>query len=125
MKANELRISNLVSTEGEILTVKSVSKTVASFEGKDYWILLKDCEPIQLTEDWLIRFGFEKLLPNIEDEIKDELRTVIIFRKIPLTYNTSNGWWMNSSKIKIQLDYVHQLQNLYFALTGTELTIKN
>lgn len=66
-------------------------------------------EPIPLTEDWLIKFGF-----------KDSQKT-----EGHLLFN----WYSDHIGIKGMLGmvkpykcrYVHQLQNLYFALTGEEL----
>ena len=124
MDAQELRIGNLLLHEGETVVIDSIQQSLLSVKGYNYWELLKDFQPIPLTEDWLIMLGFEKLLPNIEDETKKELRTVIIFRKMPLTYNTSNGWWLFNQPLKIKIEHIHALQNLYFALTGTELTIQ-
>ncbi len=34
-------------------------------------------------------------------------------------------FWGDSRLVKIDIKYVHELQNLYFALTGQELIIKN
>jgi hypothetical protein len=48
-----------------------------------------------------------------------------------MSIKTELGFWNNGDAIyfsygfekSIELKYVHQLQNLYFALTGEELTI--
>jgi len=68
-----------------------------------------DLEPIPLTEEWLFKFGFEftngygfKIFGNWLQKEDD-----VYF------YNVNGNF--------IQIDYVHQLQNLYFALTGKEL----
>jgi hypothetical protein len=44
-----------------------------------------------------------------------------------LFFSTSNleGFHLVNFDDMINIRYVHQLQNLYFALTGEELTIKN
>lgn len=79
--------------------------------------------PIPLTEDWLIKFGFQYdyegnlFLEPIHDDTEanfyfhwevDELVLRDSFEDVFMS----------------RLNYVHQLQNLYFALTGEELTIK-
>lgn len=74
-------------------------------------------DPIPITPEWLERLGFEKMPPkNHWEEYWDKgiLRLYITDGKIsPIAV-------IHSKKPK----YVHQLQNLYHALTGEELTIK-
>ena len=78
------------------------------------------CKPIPLTEEWLLRFGFEYSTMGIF-KIKD---FVVVkwegedaeFRQ----WNANSGEPRSTTYIK----HVHQLQNLYFALTGKELEIK-
>jgi hypothetical protein len=66
-------------------------------------------EPIPLTEEWLVKFGFKPL-------VKDwQIKGLIIHAR-------KRGFVVNN-RIPI-LKTVHQLQNLYFALTGEELTLK-
>jgi hypothetical protein len=86
-------------------------------------------EPIPLTEEWLVKFGME---------LYDGFSSTRVLRldKNPfdvsnLTYNPvegllrfSNGHSKGSSLIPY-VKYVHQLQNLYFALTGKELPTNN
>lgn len=67
----------------------------------------KDLEPIPLTEEWLLRFGYTKISNN----------SFII---------TGHCIWIcndlfRCDKNGIVLKHVHQLQNLYFALTNQEL----
>ena len=64
---NELRIGNTVSVDGLFITVESINSEginifvdddvlieYASFGDDDYHV-----KPIELTEEWLIKFGFE------------------------------------------------------------------
>lgn len=80
--------------------------------------------PIPITEDWLVKFGFEKISENsagkrygyvINDIFSSDL--TFIFWK---TTNQAGKFFRHGLEIK----YVHQLQNLYFALTQTELELK-
>lgn len=73
-------------------------------------------EPIPLTSEWIEKFGFEKINHRIDGIIykKDWLR--ISEHCQPLDW--CGGYLHNNCK------YVHTLQNLFFALTGSELTIK-
>ncbi len=74
---------------------------------------------IPLTEEWLVKLGF-KNIGGGEYE-KDRF----IFRKQQRDIVIS-GFEYDYNGILISANdyHVHQLQNLYFALTGEELTIK-
>ena len=75
--------------------------------------------PIELSPEWLVKFGFEKkiILGNADG---------YWYQRSGLSYNEKHqGWWFRGS-FPDGPKYVHQLQNLYFWLTmGEELTIKS
>lgn len=115
MNANELRLGNYVFTKSEtIQQVAEITETLISIKtrhgksvgGFDITLF----KPITLTEEWLVKFGFEK--------ISNDWVNLIFLRK------NGTGWLYLSSPLHVNIFYVHQLQNLYFALTGDELTIK-
>ena len=73
-------------------------------------------EPIPLTEDWLKKFGFKRIIHREYDWILDD---------IGICWDEDDKcFWIEINGKEIELRYVHTLQNLYFALTGKELTIK-
>ncbi len=127
MKANELRIGNFVSTRFEnksfvVTGIRNQHTKDGDFEliflsnGKSF--LPVHIEPIPLTEEWLLKFGFkQKKLDSYFDTTKWSDGKNII------TVNTDLFVTMESTFHK-RAEYVHTLQNLYFALTGEELTIK-
>lgn len=99
MKTNELRIGNLVEKNNEMFEVDFITIRMAH-----------NYNPILLTEERLLNFGFEKIIS-------------VWYGIGNFRINTSfdiewGGKWMG-----IRLKYVHQLQNLYFALTGKELEL--
>ena len=71
-------------------------------------------EPIPLTEEWLIKFGFKRLF----DKFWMKKHLLLNNGFVPM-FTDGN---YHEEEIGEQLKYVHQLQNLYFALTGEELT---
>lgn len=84
-------------------------------------------EPIPLTEEWLIKLGFEKLSqqfwPTREVEQLNEFDecwgngNLYVFKPVGFGYSTAV-----TGEIYDEPDlYVHSLQNLYFAITGEEL----
>jgi hypothetical protein len=133
IKANELRIGNLVDLQDgdfgctqKILGITETHVTVnyqtdvSSTKRRPVNFLLTQLKPIPITEDILKMAGFQ---------------IGIDINKLYLRY----GYLASNGKIVFtQLDvndkhygigdfaakYLHQLQNLYFALTGEELNIK-
>jgi hypothetical protein len=114
-KANELRLGNLLQIDhlqGAILTLKE--RTCEIISGN----VVINCEyddivPIPLTEEWLLNFGFG---------IKEDGN---FWNEYLCIHNYDNELYLNFNKRKIWINYVHELQNLNFSLTGTELTTKN
>ena len=81
-------------------------------------------EPIKLTVDWLIKFGFEKFV--FEYEEGDEI-TYVLEKKNGHQFVLSDDFQPMDGEIAMldyKLLYVHQLQNLYFCLTAEELILK-
>jgi hypothetical protein len=78
-----------------------------------------------LTEEWLSKFGFgyrnengQKYYHIYSERIGNEIH-------IGMDDNKEFGLLdYNADYFGTDTDFVHQLQNLYFALTGEELTIK-
>lgn len=75
-------------------------------------ISLQDVCGLKLNEDWLIKLGF--LSNPYEDRYeKDDFHI-----HCDKTKDSLDLWVTNC---RLDLKYVHQLQNLFFALTGKEL----
>jgi len=123
MNANELRINNWVGWNGpshyENALISAISKDEIFFKCGDSG-LINEIEPILLTEKWLLRFGFEKIIGKIDIYEKDRLRIWVGSRGQSLCYlieeDTTSAHYIPNS-----IEYVHQIQNLYFALFGKEL----
>ena len=119
MKANDFRLGNLYHFE-------DVSGMVV--ERVDYienemvdWNHLDLIHPIPLTEEWLLRFGFtitkktkegNEIWTFMGDEHKFEIEQIIGF------------YLYDNMCFGTEIKHVHQLQNLYFALCGEELILK-
>lgn len=138
MKANELRIGNYVNVlredqspfkiDGFELLNESdckVFKDNGTYNCPPFGEIkmhpltwnLKDLQPIPLTEEWLLRFGFEKSrLGYFTVFCGNNVMSVCCFddfSRVQIVTQTVST-----------INHVHQLQNLYFALTGEELTLK-
>jgi len=122
MKASELRIKNLLQDVGgnivEVITVYANGNYEVHSSVHQFTIIEKDDDliiPIQLTEEWLLKFGLiNGVFPDIEYFSVEGLNSM------PESY----GLYYENDWTAISIEYVHQLQNLYFALTNTELEIK-
>lgn len=116
MKANELRIGNYCK---EITYSKNevVKTSVEHFESIELGEI--NLSPIPLTEEWLLKFGFEK---PAYSWIGDKFH-LSEWDDYPFHWCVALN--KNNAILVDKLNYVHQLQNLYFALTGEELTLKD
>jgi len=132
MKANELRILNKVSFNGKILTIKSIELNPVNLEyfikvNENFsQIKIKALEPILLTEEILLKCGFNKDESERWCDMHEEYEecTYYYFDMFKLYYNPELGYYTDDTfEFKIKLEFLYQLQNLYFALTGEELTI--
>ena|ERR1017187_724698 len=115
MKASELRIGNLVHYSDGQNTVDNFID-YADLEIIDH-NLAGNFSPIPLTEEWLVKFGFEW---QYNDIWLNDLGLSIEWNKEKkcCSYLFQPKIW------KRWLFYVHELQNLHFALTGEELILK-
>jgi hypothetical protein len=126
MRATDFRIGNLINY-----------KIIDEFDKRKQWFEIseidyddlrilqikdeinQDYQPIILTEEWLQKLGFEmkgfyrlKVTSFLELCWKPHDKT--------LNIQTEKNGFTEDSKVK----YVHELQNLYYALTKKELKIK-
>ena len=120
MEAKDLRIGNITSA-GVVNEILQDRFYVHDGESslKSTWF---DIQPMPITEEWLLKFGFEKSTLD-EDNAWLNLR----YRYLNFSSDESVEFkkvYLTVSRMDIICEYVHELQNLYFALTGEELTIK-
>lgn len=125
MKANELRIGNLIydctNATGSCNEVAVTWKYLRAIEEGWY-----NCKPIPLTEEWLLKVGFEysALYENYRIAYHSEFT---YYHSVRIRYGKffySNDYSDADCYVIRDIEYVHQLQNLHFALTGEELEIK-
>jgi len=133
MEARELRIGNYIQSGidgiynpelgliGKVLEIgneeRDFEQVYCECEESFEWFFRDNYFGILLTEEWLLKFGFNNTMAGI-----------------PSFHNGMFGlFWENGSLflltqgVCLEIPYiksVHHLQNLIFALTGEELTIK-
>lgn len=125
MDARELRMGNLILRDNEEMVIYHLEKRYKNvwrvnsldIDFDDQIQIDKLCSPIFLTEDWLVKFGFIW----VDIILKGwKLKPIVVYPAIGLSEQK-----VVFQGAKIECQYVHSLQNLYFALTGKELEIKN
>lgn len=115
MNARELRIGNFIQTNGILWEVGT----------HDFGLVYKPYfEPIELNDEWLEKFGFIKYdqmgdwsfwnykLPN-----ERYWNIGMLSKGVHVSFGGLN--WDDCPIV----EYVHELQNLYFAITRNELIL--
>lgn len=131
MKASELMIGNYVidlsrksnGFEDYIVVVSDISDRqeirARNLKSGQASVIRDMLVGIPLTEEWLVKLGFVADGNNFVLYLSDYSGLTFSGGKMYLT----SGQFAEMTET-VPCDYVHQLQNLYFALTGEELTIK-
>ena len=121
MKASELRIGNYVNRDSS-----DYPQRIDGIKKYRFWMTClssscdlsdspKNIKPIPLNEEWLLKFGFTENTTSWTNwKKKNHCKEVRLIKskKNVVTFNLN------------RINSVHQLQNLYFALTGEELKLK-
>lgn len=143
LKANELRIGNLVKDRGnKILRIDWFEKNIVcqsmTISNQSVHPLTEDYEylqPIPLTEEWLLRFEFayiynaNMLFKKVSKSNPERNIVFIVFivsirddkNEMPTRVLDDNE--VEYIFIKMP-EHVHTFQNIVHALTGEELTVK-
>jgi hypothetical protein len=131
VKETELRIGNLVSQNGYPGLVYSIESAlprreerfndkvvITLYDSGLSTVTLDQVSPVTITDDLLTRFGFQgeyNSMINIMTFILPG--TPFSFVQGKFVMQTGTGDFC------VYLKFAHQLQNLYFALVGEELTL--
>ena len=122
IQANDLRIGDLVNYHDDdiVFQVTEISKLGIGVKNdtEETWIEYDRFSPIKLTPELLEKCGFEMdgsyqcpLWKNIKGfEFWDE-------------YGTGAYSYRFMNSFDVELKYLHQIQNLYFTITGSELEV--
>lgn len=127
MKINELRLGNIISGAnpefyGFVRSLDSEGKVY--YECLDYpsdnglFELDDHLFPVKLTEDWLLRFAFKKVITKRSTcfSLGDFHLYQIVLKGELLGYS-----YQLDDGAGVLLSYVHTLQNFYFSINSVEL----
>lgn len=131
MNTQELRLGNIIKVvEGDrqctVIGIKPGAIRVNLEVVKGHFVTdeAELFSGIPLNEGWFIRFGFEEKKENTGPPINEEL-TSFVLSGYEFSKDTGGYWYLcgynwNTKRFKC----VHQLQNIFFAIAGEELTLK-
>jgi hypothetical protein len=130
----ELRLGNLVMANGIVFPVRAInSDGTILYRHNGVTVDISKCEPIPLTKEWLIKFGFYKTEPIFksypshpywvkdgiclffnESDDRDIYLAGYAEMRMGEYYAVGTRW----------IRYVHEVQNFYYSAKKSELTIK-
>lgn len=126
MKVNELRIGNYIRYREAVVKVTGINTenfheggVYFDYHGRTRIGCSEDrIDPVMVSEDWLLKVGFKK---HVDDN------KTPFWNKYPLQlcWHPVDGFEYFHRQFTcyfIKMKYVHQVQNLYYCLTGKELT---
>lgn len=124
IKVNELRIGNyfkpIKESKDEFVEAVEIHSSGHVYCEDSAGVIFNsnEFEPIKLTEEWLLKFGFYKRYTTGNYSI--------VINGYSYGINTSGNVDLDYEEYEniCEIKYVHQLQNFYSALTGEELTLK-
>lgn len=138
IEVNELRLGNYAyDDENKVMKIcRLETEEYNNFNGDNYnflyvledlnstnehpYYLSKVINPISITEQWLLDFGFEK----VRNENTQKLITAIFRHKLkPFHIQFTSKTNLLYATIGNSIQYIHELQNLFFALYKEELTL--
>ena len=123
MEETELRLWNWVNyysnniVWGEVRVNYNTFKTFEQIEAHPNYEFKEFYKPIPLTEEWLLKFGFVYDADSLTFDY--EYNHFVFY--LERDFKDIETFSFDSSFTETKVKYVHQLQNLYFALTGKEL----
>ena len=113
---NELRLDNLVIVNNNITTITDVMT-----DGINYSVLYEEPKysyneimPIELTEEILQKTNLTIISGTNSYENSEETFCI---------YLENDIWYIENNKATIEVYYLHQLQNIYYFITNTELNV--
>lgn len=123
ISALDVRIGNLVKVSEVIYTITGISELEVSCKGHEGSFAVEEIYPIPLTAELLEQAGFKELkksswydkVPNEGFSYKLRANRVMIFHPGENTLSHS---------LNTYIAFFHQLQNLYYCLTGREITLQ-
>jgi len=127
IKVKELRIGNYVMCALKtdalhtdfIGRIRSIHKDAVNIQSELCTDIFEDeIYPIPLTEELLLKCGFKNKCEGVENWYEKPMPSIGC-----LIWIKDKGYLTDVSEEILNIRYMHQLQNLHFAITGKELEL--
>lgn len=126
IKISELQPGDIVMAEyeGQLWegTVKELNKEdkeiCVETSIQEFWFKPEALQPIPLTEEQLLKLGFQKVENGDGLKYKKDSFRVLAPRG---DFSKLEIWWREDHRYLHQAIYVHELQNHYYQMTKVEL----
>lgn len=132
MKVTELRIGNLIYNEVADKFSQPI-KEIYKVEGRLLDIMERQGEvttisPIELTQEWLLKLGFNNEYKKgyIGIDVCNTDFVLLTPENETASHAGTYRWAFKQDRIPLikEIESVHELQNLFYAVSGVELTLK-
>lgn len=118
----DLRIGNWITVSDVIYRLTGVSEAKVTLKGHKGGFKQEDLHPIPITPEILEKAGFKRRgQSSLYDKIPDEGFTYHIYwHRIIIFHGPDNTLchWLNT-----RIVFLHQIQNIYYCLTGREIQV--
>jgi hypothetical protein len=110
IRVTDYRIGNIILQGGNITIIDSLERSINDWERTNHKRTM-DTEPIEFTEEWIVKFGLSK-------------QNGYPYKYLNGFLKIRNGvFFFKYHDLEVELPFVHNFQNLNFALTGVELSV--
>lgn len=122
--AKELRIGNYIQLRDKHVMVGGIPNMYKLLiPGEQYAVEVEEFDPIPLTEELLLKCGITEAYSDSKGYIYsiNEVKFLRCFFDIPSFFIETKG---DDDLFNMPIESLHQLQNLYFDLTGKDLEVE-
>lgn len=122
--AKELRIGNYIQLRDKLVMVRGIPNVhKLLIPGEQYAVEVDEFDPIPLTEELLLKCGFTEAYSDSKGYIYsiNEVNFLRCFFDIPYIFIETEE---DEDLFNRPIENLHQLQNIYFDLTGKELEVE-
>ena len=119
----DLRIGNLIKVAEVVYRISGISETKVNSKAHKGSFRAEELQPIPLTAEILEKAGFIQLKKSSwYDKVPQEGFSYKLYANRVMIFHPGENTlshWLNT-----HIAYLHQLQNLYYWLTGREISIE-
>lgn len=138
MGAKNFRIGNILESKewGGKGIIEGIEQTQNGFELKVKGFIHKwekdkyfDLQGVKISNEYLIKLGFIRKessgVVGFDESNDNEITIYYDFGRLTIVqWGLDTPFYFSNHMLRVELKYIHELQNLFFALNNKELSIK-